>query len=42
VLWLVMFFAGFLLFRVLAPARAAETDQAETVVENRPAVEKQP
>lgn len=36
VLWLVMFFAGFFLFRVLAPARTAET-----VAENRPAVEEQ-
>lgn len=41
VLWLVMFFAGFLLFRALAPARAPETSHAKTAVENQPAVEKQ-
>lgn len=37
VLWLVMFFAGYLVFRALAPAR----QQEETVVKSKPAVEKQ-
>jgi hypothetical protein len=37
-LWLVMFFAGLLVFRALAPARQAETQQAGA--DSRPAVEK--
>jgi hypothetical protein len=36
-LWLLMFFSGYLVFRALAPAR----QQEETGVKNRPAVEKQ-
>lgn len=37
VLWLVMFFAGYLVFRALAPARQEEEPQ----ITNKPAVEKQ-
>ena len=39
VLWLVMFFAGYLIFRAIAPARAAETQPVAP--ESAAAVEKQ-
>ncbi len=41
VLWLVMFFGGFLVFRVLAPARSAEAQSAEPAGHNTPAIERQ-
>lgn len=41
VLWLVMFFSGFLVFRALAPARSTEHNQAAAVADSKAAVEKQ-
>lgn len=40
VLWLVMFFAGYLVFRALAPARETATRQPTAGTESRPAIEK--
>ncbi|MGH2480648.1 MAG: hypothetical protein ACRDHW_13420 [Ktedonobacteraceae bacterium] len=40
-LWLVMFFAGYLVYRALAPARQVETVRAEAPMEPTPVLEKQ-
>ncbi|HVU66313.1 MAG TPA: hypothetical protein VHD63_04250 [Ktedonobacteraceae bacterium] len=40
-LWLVMFFSGFLVFRALAPARSPEMPAAESAARNTPAIERQ-
>lgn len=41
VLWLVMFFAGYLVFRALAPARQAETKHGDGAADATPAIENQ-
>lgn len=41
VLWLLMFFGGFLVFRALAPARSTETTPAGSLTQNTPSIEKQ-
>jgi hypothetical protein len=41
VFWLLMFFAGYFVFRAIAPARQAETPRAEKQAEVAPVVEKQ-
>ncbi len=41
VLWLVMFFAGYFVFRALAPSRQAEAARSEKTVDGTPAVERQ-
>ena len=41
VLWLVMFFAGYLVFRALAPARQAETKHGDGAADSTPAIENQ-
>jgi hypothetical protein len=41
VLWVVMFFAGYLVFRAIAPARPVEVKEEKDSVESTPAIEKQ-
>lgn len=41
VLWLIMFFVGYLVFHALAPARQAGNARAEAPAESTPVVEKQ-
>ncbi len=40
ILWLVMFFVGYLVFRAIAPLRSTTSDAQTSIAENTPAVEK--